>query len=55
LKDLDFPARKERILDFIRDKITPVNKERISSALSKVEDKEYKNVAEVTTATGLVY
>lgn len=55
LKDLDFPARKERILDFVRDKITPVNKERIYSTLSKIEDKEYKNVAEVTTAAGLVY
>lgn len=55
LKDLDFPARKNAILDFVRDKITPVNKERIYSALSKIEDKEYKNVSDVTTASGLVY
>lgn len=55
LKDLDFPARKDKILDFIRDKITPVNKERIYSALSKIEDKEYKNVSDVTTTAGLVY
>ena len=55
LKDFDFPARKERILEFMRDKITPVNKEKIYSALSKIEDKEYKNVSEVTTAAGLVY
>lgn len=55
LKDLDFPARKDRILDFMREKITPVNKERIYSSLSKMEDKEYKNVSDVTTAAGLVY
>ena len=55
LKDFDFPARKDKILEFIRDKITPVNKERIYSALSKMEDKEYKNVSDVTTASGLVY
>ena len=55
LKDLDFPAKKDKILDFIRDKITPVNKERIYSALSKIEDKQYKNVSDVTTAAGLVY
>jgi hypothetical protein len=55
LKDFDFPARKDKILEFIRDKITPVNKERIYSALSKIEDKEYKNVSDVTTASGLVY
>ena len=55
LKDLEFPAAKDKILDFIRDKITPVNKERIYSALSKIEDREYKNVSDVTTASGLVY
>lgn len=55
LKDFDFPARKEEILEFMRDKITPVNKERIYSALSKIQDKEYKNVSDVTTAAGLVY
>ena len=55
LKDFDFPARKDKILEFIRDKITRVNKERIYSALSKMEDKEYKNVSDITTASGLVY
>ena len=55
LKDIEFPARKDKILDFIRDKITPVNKERIYSALSKIEDRKYKNVSDVTTASGLVY
>ncbi len=55
LKDLNFPAKKDKILEFIRDKITPVNKERIYSALSKMEDREYKNVSDVTTASGLVY
>ena len=55
LKDIEFPARKDKILDFIRDKITPVNKERIYSALSKIEDKKYKNVSDVTIASGLVY
>ena len=41
LKDLEFPAGKDKILDFIRDKIAPVDKERIYSALSKIEDKKY--------------
>jgi len=36
-------------------RFTPVNKERIYSALSKIEDREYKNVSDVTTASGLVY
>ena len=55
LKDLEFPAGKDKILDFIRDKITPVNKERIYSAISKMEDRKYKSVSDVTTASGLVY
>jgi hypothetical protein len=55
LKDFIFPAGKDKILEFIRDKITPVNKERIYSVLSKMEDKEYNNVSDVTTASGLVY
>lgn len=55
LKELDFPAGKDKILDFIRDKIAPVNKERIYSVLSKIEEKEYKNVSDITTAAGLVY
>ena len=55
LKDLDFPAGKDKILDFIRDKITPFNKERIYSALSRIDNKQYKNVSDITTAAGLVY
>ncbi len=55
LKDLDFPAGKDKILEFIRDNIAPVTKERIYSALSKIEDKEYKNVSDIPTAAGLVY
>lgn len=55
LKDFNFPARRDKILEYIHDKINPVNKERIYSAVSKIEDKEYKNVSDVTTASGLVY
>lgn len=55
LKDLDFPAGRDKVLDFIRDKITPVNKERVYSALTKIDNREYKNVSEITAAAGLVY
>jgi hypothetical protein len=42
LKDLEFPARKDKILDFIRDKITPVNKERIYSTPPRLRIKNTK-------------
>jgi hypothetical protein len=52
LKDLDFPANKDKIITFVKAYI--VDKE-ILAKLEKIEDKEYKNVAEITHEAGLVY
>lgn len=52
LKDLDFPANKDKIITFVKAYV--VDKE-ILAKLEKIEDKEYKNVAEITYEAGLVY
>jgi Protein of unknown function (DUF2795) len=52
LKDLDFPANKDKIIKFVKANVT--NKE-ILDKLEKIKDKEYKNVAEITHETDLVY
>lgn len=52
LKDLEFPANKEKIVEFIKTNAT--NKELLEK-LEKLPDKEYKNVSEVTNEAGLVY
>lgn len=52
LKDLEFPANKNTIINFVkadRDKGSNILLEK----LEKIEDKEYKNVAEVSQETGL--
>jgi hypothetical protein len=61
LKDMDFPADKNKIVAFARqqtsrlDNSTVKNKEDILSALEKLEEREYKNVSDVTTTLGFVY
>ena len=52
LKDLDFPTNKDKIIKFVKAYV--VDKE-ILTKLEKIEDKEYKNVAEITHEAGLVY
>ena len=52
LKDLEFPANKDKIIKFLKSYVT--NKE-ILNKLEKIKDKEYKNVAEITHETDLVY
>lgn len=52
LKDLDFPTNKDKIIKFVKAYV--VDKE-ILVKLEKIEDKEYKNVAEITHEAGLVY
>ena len=61
LKDLEFPADKIKIIQFVQLQETPTNiskekKEDILYILQKnlEERKEYHNVSEVTRATGLV-
>jgi hypothetical protein len=61
LKDMDFPADKNKIIAFARQQTSGVdnsiveNKEDIVSALQKLEEREYKNVSDVTTTLGFVY
>ena len=55
LKDLDFPADKNKILEFIRGNQVVQNKEKILDVLDKLQDKPYSNVSDVTTSAGLVY
>jgi Protein of unknown function (DUF2795) len=61
LKDMDFPADKNKIIAFARqqtsgaDNKTAENKEDILLALQKLEEREYKNVSEISTALGFVY
>jgi hypothetical protein len=52
LKDLDFPANKDKIIKFVKAYVT---EKEILDKLEKIEDKEYKNVAEITYEIGLVY
>jgi hypothetical protein len=64
LKDMNFPADKNKIIDFAKKQQQQSsaannknieNKENVLSALQNLEDREYKNVSDVTTALGLVY
>jgi hypothetical protein len=52
LKDLDFPANKDKIIKFVKAYLVD---QEILAKLEKIEDKEYKNVAEITHEAGLVY
>src|SRR5215210_8443031 len=61
LKDMDFPADKNKIISFARqqgsaaDNKAIENREDILSALQNLEEREYKNVSDVTTALGMVH
>ncbi|SRR3712207_827982 len=59
LKDMDFPADKNRIISFARQQQGSGgdNKDRedVLSALQNLEEREYKNVSDVTTALGMVH
>src|SRR5256885_6340190 len=52
LKDLDFPASKDKIVQFVHQKNPD---EGILSSLRKIEDRQYQNVSDVAKAAGLVY
>ncbi len=52
LKELDFPANKDKIINFVK---THVTDEVLLDKLEKITDKEYKNVSEITHEAGLVY
>ena len=62
LKDLDFPADKNKIISFARQQLTSTadnkdmeNREDFLSALQNLQDREYKNVSDVTTSLGMVH
>src|ERR671933_2275061 len=52
LKDLDFPANKAKILQFVE---TRNPEPRILSSLQKIEERQYQNVSEVAKSAGVVY
>jgi hypothetical protein len=52
LKDLEFPADKKQIVDYV-ERARPQSEE-ILSEIQKIEDKQYANVSDVTRAAGLV-
>lgn len=62
LKDMHFPADKNRIVSFARqqqssgaDNKNIENRDDILSTLQNLEEREYKNVSDVTTALGMVH
>jgi hypothetical protein len=61
LKDMDFPADKNRIISFARQQDSAASnkniadREDILSALQNLEERKYKNVSDVTTALGMVH
>ena len=59
LKDMDFPADKNKIISFARQQQSSAhgnkNTEDILSSLQNLQEREYKNVSDVTTALGMVH
>ncbi|HKG87348.1 MAG TPA: DUF2795 domain-containing protein [Nitrososphaeraceae archaeon] len=55
LKDLEFPADKSKIVEFIQQKRTNDPKSnQILPVLDKIEEKQYQNVADITLSAKLV-
>jgi hypothetical protein len=52
LKDLDFPAGKDKIVQFVQQKSANTD---LLSSIQNIEDRQYQNVSDVTKAAGLVY
>ena len=52
LKDLEFPANKEKIVEFVKTNATATE---LLHKIEELPNKEYKNVSEVTHEAGLVY
>src|SRR5919108_4530902 len=52
LKDLEFPASKNNIVQFVQQKSPNSD---LISALKKIEDRQYQNVSDVSKAAGMVY
>jgi hypothetical protein len=52
LKDLEFPATKDRIVQFVQQEDA---NDDLLSKLRTIEDRQYHNVSDITKAAGLVY
>ena len=52
LKDLDFRANKDRIIQFVQERSSV---DELLSKLKKIEDRQYQNVSDVSKAAGMVY
>jgi hypothetical protein len=56
LKDIDFPADKQKIIRHIQQSSgKDDNSQDILAKLQNLENKQYQNVAEVTKVAGMVY
>lgn len=56
LKDLKFPANKEKIIEHLKRQTNLQDKEEILTEFQqKLNNREYKNASDVTTTAGLVY
>jgi uncharacterized protein DUF2795 len=53
LKDLDFPTTKDKIVKFVQQQKNANGD--LLSIIQRIEDKQYRNVSDVTKAAGLVY
>ena len=56
LKEIEFPANKNKIIEHVkRQANTQIEEEILTRLQQKLEDREYKNVSDITTTAGLVY
>jgi hypothetical protein len=56
LKDIDFPSDKQRIIQHVQQRTgSNADAKDILTTLKNIEDKQYRNVAEVTRAAGVVH
>ncbi|MGD9533965.1 MAG: hypothetical protein AB7V56_09375 [Candidatus Nitrosocosmicus sp.] len=55
LKDMSFPAPKSKILEYVIESEDFSDKDKITDALSKIKDRSYTGVSDLTKSAGLVY
>jgi hypothetical protein len=56
LKDIDFPSDKQTIIQHVQQRSgTNADAKDILNTLQNIEDRQYRNVAEVTKAAGVVH
>lgn len=56
LKDIDFPSDKQGIIQHVQQRTgNNADAKDISTTLENIEDKQYRNVADVTKAAGVIH